>query len=237
MTEASSRRITVIVLLGLAIVAALAVVALPRSPAGQPALASDSPTATTTPVTTSTPSPTVTASTAAATSSGGAALGGRYTNATLGFTVTLPDPYRRSAWLSMTFTGDKPAAQDVFTARTPADEDALANPPCETACRIWNYVALVQVYPNEASTGTPRAWYQRFSGAVGERIQDVTVDGRPAVRIDDGATYPVQYIVRDGARIVRVAYSFASPDLVGPPPPGGSREKLEQIVMSFRFAS
>jgi hypothetical protein len=225
MTEASSRRITVIVLFGLAIVAALVVLALPRSPAGQSTFSSASPTATT-----------PAASTAAATSSS-SATGGRYANATLGFTVTLPDPYRRSAWLSATFTGDKPAAQDVFTPRTPADEDALANPPCETACRIWNYTALVQYYPNEASTGTPRDWYQRYGGAVGERIKDTTVDGRPAVRVDDGATYPVQYVIRDGARIFRVAYLIASPDLVGPPPPGASREKLEQIATSFRFAS
>jgi|ERR1700687_66492 len=65
----------------------------------------------------------------------------RYPNPTFGFTVILPAPYRRSEVALKTFTGDKPAAQDVFTARTPADEDALANPPYETACRIWNYVA------------------------------------------------------------------------------------------------
>ena len=229
-----------VVLLGLAIVAALIFVFLPRSPAGQSTVGSASPTGTARSTGASaspTIAPTPTASTAAATPSASAPSGTRYTNPTLGFSVSLPDPYRRSTQPSKTFSGDKPAAQDAFTARTPAEEDALANPPCETACRIWNYVPLVQVFPNEASTGTPREWYQRSGGAVGERIQDVTVDGRPAVRVDDGATYPVQYVIRDGARIVRVAYLISPPDLLGPPPPGATRERLEQIVMSFRFAT
>jgi hypothetical protein len=238
MSEASTRRITAIVLVVLAVIAALAFAASRRSPAEQSTNASASPTAApSSTLSTASPATTISATPngTAPTSSASAATGDRYTNPTLGFAVTLPAPYRRSAHLSMTFQGDKPAAQDAFTARTPADEDALANPPCETACRIWNYVALVQVFPNEAGTGTPRDWYQRSSGAVGERIQDVTVDGRTAIRVDDGATYPVQYVIRDGARIFRVAYSIAPPELLGPPPAGASRDKLEQILASFHF--
>jgi hypothetical protein len=151
--------------------------------------------------------------------------------------VNLPDPYRRSEHLSKTFSGDDPAAQDAFTARTRDEEDALAREQCETACRIFNYVVIVEVYPNEASSGSPREWYQRFSYMAGERIADVTVDGRPAVRVDGGATYTVQYVIRDGTRIVRLGYWVYPPDLLGPPPAGATREKLEQILTSFRFAS
>jgi hypothetical protein len=100
--------------------------------------------------------------------------------------------------------------------------------------RDLDYVALVEIWPDEASTGAPREWYQRYSYSAGERFQDMIVDGRPAVRIDGGATYPVQYIIRDGTRLFRVAYLIYPPDF-GPTPFGASRDKLEQILTSFRF--
>lgn len=158
-----------------------------------------------------------------------------YVNNTYKFSLELPVPYRKTARLSIVDSGGtRPAAQDAFTARTP-DDEVISGQRCgDTSCAIWNYVAIVEVWPDEASTGAPREWYQRYSYSAGERFQDVTIDGRAAVRIDGGATYPVQYIIRDGTRVFRVAYLIYPPDL-GPTPVGASRDKLERILTSFRF--
>jgi len=159
-----------------------------------------------------------------------------YVNSQYKFSLELPQPYRKTDRLSIADSGGtRPAAQDAFTARTPDDEITSGQGCGHTACAIWNYVAVVEVWPDEASTGAPREWYQRYSYAEGERFQELTVDGRPAVRIDGGATYPVQYIVRDGTRVFRVAY-LVYPPAFAPPPVGASRDKLEQILRSFRFA-
>lgn len=159
-----------------------------------------------------------------------------YVNSVYKFSLELPPPYRKTDRLSIVDTGGtRPAAQDAFTARTPGDEITSGQGCGHTACAIWNYVAVVEAWPDEASTGAPREWYQRYSYAEGERFQELTVDGRPAVRIDGGATYPVQYIVRDGTRVFRVAY-LIYPPAFAPPPVGASRDKLEQILRSFRFA-
>ena len=248
MPASSTRLVALVAILLLA--AAAAAVALSARPSTDSSAARSEPPATTaaaTPTTSASASATANApATIAPTASAAATAGqtttptatppGQFIDRTLGFSVTLPDPYRRSV-LSRTFPSDKPAAQDAFTARTAADEETLARDQCETACRIWNYVALVEVFPNEAGTGTPREWYTRFSYAAGEKIQEVLVDGRPAVRVDGGATYTVQYVIRDGDRVVRAAYLIAPPDLLGPPPAGASRDKLEQILASFRFVS
>lgn len=158
-----------------------------------------------------------------------------YVNSVYKFSLELPAPYRKTARLSILDSGGtRPAAQDAFTARTP-DDEVISGQRCgETSCAIWNYVAVVEVWPDEASTGAPREWYQRYSYAAGERLQELILDGRPAVRIDGGATYPVQYIIRDGTRVFRVAYLIYPPDF-GPTPVGASRDKLEQILASFRF--
>ena len=184
---------------------------------------------------TTTPTTTAIASTApTATTTPTAATNPPFVNSTYKFSVVLPAPYRWTSRLSFADRGGKQPAQDAFTARTP-DDEVISGQGCgQTVCAIWNYVAVVEVWPDEASTGAPREWYQRYSFSRGERIQEVTVDGRPAVRIDGGATYPVQYIIRDGARVFRFAYMIYSPDF-GPTPPGASREKLEQILASFRF--
>jgi hypothetical protein len=157
-----------------------------------------------------------------------------YVNGQYKFSLELPAPYRWTSRLSFADRGGKQPAQDSFTARTPEDEVTSGQRCGDTSCAIWNYVALVEIWPDEASTGAPREWYQRYSYSAGERFQDMIVDGRPAVRIDGGATYPVQYIIRDGTRLFRVAYLIYPPDF-GPTPFGASRDKLEQILTSFRF--
>jgi hypothetical protein len=120
------------------------------------------------------------------------------------FSLLLPAPYRNSARLSLASTGGRPAAQDAFTARTDADEATVSGTGCQTACPIWNYVAVVQIYTG-AGSQTPRQWYTELGGAAGETIEDTTIDGRQAIKVTNGATYPLQYAVKDGDRIFQIA--------------------------------
>lgn len=194
-----------------------------RSQAPQPVVAA-SPTATPT----STPAPSV----ATASSSPSASL---YVNQTDKFSLTLPAPYRKSARLSLVNPDPRnpaaPVTSDAFTARTDTDEAPLAGRICDSTCAIQNYVAIVEAYTGVSQT--PRQWYAAHASAAGQRIDDVTVDGRPAIRVTNGAEIylPVQLIVKDGDRIFRVGYQI-TPD---PVPVGASKDKLEQILASFRF--
>ncbi len=155
-----------------------------------------------------------------------------YVNGLYKFSLSLPAPYRNSDRLRLASTGGRPDGQEVFTARTESDEAAVAGTGCQTACPIWNYVAVVEIYTG-AGSDTPRQWYTRFSGAVGQTIEETTVDGRQAVKITNGATYPLQYLIKDGDRMFRIArqhYSQA-PDMAA----SLLMFKLEQILTSFRF--
>ena len=160
---------------------------------------------------------------------------GEYANSALLYYLTLPEPYRLSSLLKISNSGasvaagDIPATAEVFTARTVADEGALAAQRCETACAIGNYVAVVEMFTNRQS---PRDWYAKRS-VPGETIQELTIDGRPAIRVTGGNTYPVQIVIEDQTWMLRVAYTISSE--IGPAPPGASKEKLEQIVASFHF--
>ena len=154
------------------------------------------------------------------------------------YSVGLPDPYRYSDRLSLDFpAGARPAWQDVFTARTPTDE-AAAGGSCAgaTGCPTWNYVAVIQAY-GDVGSDTPRSFYTRSSGAIGESIVDTTVDGRPAIKVTNGATYPLQFIVKDGSRIFRVGYEIYGAETFKdlPVPSGASREKLLALIESLRF--
>jgi hypothetical protein len=153
-----------------------------------------------------------------------------YVNSQYKFSLSLPAPYRNSERLRLTSTGGRPDGQEVFTARTDADEATVAGTGCQTACPIWDYVAVVQIYIG-AGSDTPRNWYTRSGGAVGETIEETTVDGRQAVKITKG-TYPLQYIIKDGDRMFRVATQYYSqPDMAT----SLLLFKLEQILTSFRF--
>lgn len=159
---------------------------------------------------------------------------GERVNTTYGFKVTLPDPYRVSDRLTTTFPpGTNPLAQDAFTVRTKLEEDRLARQSCETACEIWTYVAIVEIW-SYRGPASPREWYSATSGAMGETFTDMRIDGRPAVRIDKGATFPVQVVVRDGDRMFKIAYQILSGYDV---PAGASQDKLERIIASFHFTT
>ena len=194
------------------------------------ALASATPTASVT--VTATPAA---AATTAAASTSAPTPSGTYVNPTYKFSLTLPEPYRKSARLSATDTSrGNPAAAvavDAFTVRTDQDEAPLAGKICDSTCAIRNYVAIVEI--SIGVSQTPRQWYTSRESAADQRIDDVTVDGRTAIRVTNGAGIyvPVQLIVKDGDRMFRVGY-YITPD---PVPAGASKEKLEGILASFKF--
>lgn len=157
---------------------------------------------------------------------------GPFINPTYKFSVVLPPLFRKSAVLSLPPTGgNNPSAADAFTARTEADEARLAPVRCETACEIWNYVAVVQVYTGVNAETTPRQWYTSRGGTTREKIEEITVDHRSAIRVTNGAQYPVELVVKDGDRMFVVAYQIYSL----PAPPGATQEALEQILASFKI--
>jgi hypothetical protein len=158
-----------------------------------------------------------------------------YVNRLFKFSLELPVPYRNSARLSLAnMPGGLPAGQDVFTARTDADEATVSGTGCQIVCPIWNYVAIVQIYTSAVSE-TPRQWYATFGGSAGQTIEDISVDGRQGVKVTNGATYPLQYLVKDGDRVFRIAMQSYPPSPEMSFPAGASTSKLEQILTSFHF--
>lgn len=159
-----------------------------------------------------------------------------YVNSTYKFGLTLPTPYQKSV-RAETFTangGQRPAIQEAFTARTDAEEAAIGNAGCHTACPLWNYAAYVVVNTGTGSE-TPRQYYASQGGKVGELIEDAIIGGRAAIQVTNGAPYPMQFIVKDGERIFVLAYQIY-PEANGMAvPAGASKEKLEQLIASFRF--
>jgi hypothetical protein len=162
---------------------------------------------------------------------------GEYANQAFLYYLMLPEPYRKSEILSRSFSGPdvasgaSPASVEAFTARSLADEESLAAQRCETACAVWDYVAVAEYFTDYM---TPRQWYAKRAGAAGETIDDVSIDGRQAIKVTNGAPYPLQVIVRDGNFMFRVGYQIYSTDPARAPG-GASRAKLDQIVASFHF--
>jgi hypothetical protein len=168
---------------------------------------------------TSTPSPTPT---------------GLYVNQKYKFSVVLPPPYRRSNVVSIDRPdGQFPSIQDAFTPWSDADEIRLTV-NCHTACPTWNYVAFVNVYPGKGSQ-TLRQFYDSQGGNVTQKFEDATVDGRPALKVTNGVPYPMEYVIKDGDRMLIVGYQIYPPENGMPVPAGGSRDKLEAILASFKF--
>jgi hypothetical protein len=155
-----------------------------------------------------------------------------YVNPTYKFSVTLPAPYRRSARLSIENSGGSaPAAADAFTARSLEDEAALASQRCETACVIWNYAADIGVFTG-TGTQTPRDFYNAFQFSRDQQLEDLMIDGHQALKVTNSPSYPVEYLVKDGDRMFMLGYNIYQGFEV---PAGASKEKLDAILMSFRF--
>ncbi len=149
--------------------------------------------------------------------------------------MVLPVPYRKSTRLSIASTGgQRPAAADAFTAWPDPDEAAMiARQRCETACPVWNYVAVIDVFTGTGAQ-TPRDFYNAFSYSRSQTIEDLLVDGHQAVKVTNAPSYPVEYLIKDGDRMFMLGYSiYQSFDV----PLGATRAKLDAIITSFKFVN
>ena len=194
-------------------------------------------TATPSPSPTSTPSPSLSpSSTPTASASATATFAGTlYVNTTWQYSLVLPPPYRHSTLLSFKSIPpepQQPKASDAFTARTLEDERATSS-PCETSCPAWNYVVTVEVWTNAGSM-SPREWVDSGHAGffAGQKVEDTTISGRPAVRVTSAEGRPFKWLVAKEGRM------YVLDEMVNdqmPVPPGASRDKLDAIVASFNF--
>ena len=171
---------------------------------------------------------------AVATAASSPTLRGQWANTKYGYTVVLPEPYHVSAVLTREFGGAHPAARDVFTVLSPAEEDAaMQGQDCEVGCSALNGAAVILIYADAASM-TPRQWFEAGNtpGSPGT-LTDVTIGGRPALKIEPSGKYNVMYVVADGkGRMFELAYEFFH---VAAAPSGATIAKVEQFFASFRF--
>ena len=238
------RPLLVVIAVAFTIAAAAGVLALSLRPQTS-AVASPSPSPTLSPTPTPSPTAVATASPAASPSvsappaaspSATATAAPNYANVAWGYTLALPPPYRHSDALSFKSPppdAGEPKGSDAFTARTLQDEAAV-NKNCETACEIWNYVAEVEVWTN-AGTMTARQWADdpnRAGWSASQRVEDFTLNGRPAARTINGTRGPLTYVVASGGRMYVLSYKvYPFPDFSVPT--GATRDKLEAIMNSF----
>jgi hypothetical protein len=159
---------------------------------------------------------------------------GQWANTKYACTVMLPEPYHVSAVLTREFGGAHPAARDVFTVLSPAEEDAaMRGQDCEVGCSALNGAAVIVIYTDAASM-TPRQWFEAGNtpGSPGT-LTDVTIGGRPALKIEPSGKYNAMYAVADGkGRMFELAYEFFH---VATAPPGATIAKVEQLFASFHF--
>ena len=232
----------VLLVIALLLIVAVAVVAIfARSRQDTTGLASPipSPTATATPSPspTSTPSPTLRPSSSPTASASATATfaGTPYVNTTWQYSLVLPPPYRHSDLLSFKSIQpepQQPKASNAFTARTLEDERATSS-PCETSCPAWNYVVTVEVWTNAGSM-SPREWVDSGHAGffAGQKVEDITISGRPAVRVTSAEGRPFKWLVPKEGRM------YVLDEIVNdqmPVPPGASRDRLDAIVASFNF--
>ena len=235
----AARVLLVIALLLIVAVAVVAIFARSRQDTTGSASPTPSPTATATPSPspTSTPSPTLRPSSSPTASASATATfaGTPYVNTTWQYSLVLPPPYRHSDLLSFKSIPpepQQPKASNAFTARTLEDERATSS-PCETSCPAWNYVVTVEVWTNAGSM-SPREWVDSGHAGffAGQKVEDTTISGRPAVRVTSAEGRPFKWLVAKEGRM------YVLDEIVNdqmPVPPGASRDKLDAIVASFNF--
>ena len=235
----AARVLLVIALLLIVAVAVVAIFARSRQDTTGSASPTPSPTATATPSPspTSTPSPSLSPSSSPTASASATATfaGTPYVNTRWQYSLVLPPPTRHSDLLSFKSIPpepQQPKASDAFTARTVEDERATSS-PCETSCPAWNYVVTVEVWTNAGSM-SPREWVDSGHAGffAGQKVEDTTISGRPAVRVTSAEGRPFKWLVAKEGRM------YVLDEIVNdqmPVPPGASRDKLDAIVASFNF--
>lgn len=107
----------------------------------------------------------------------------RHVNDVLGFAVTLPPPWRVSGCLSGVTREGTWVGQDVFTWRTIAEEHDLGGAADAGGSGAMNWIITIAA---ELSTLAPPEYARNRGGSVGDKIDMMTIDGRPATRVSGG---------------------------------------------------
>lgn len=168
----------------------------------------------------------------------------------LGYSVVLPEGWRRSEILSHTApiqNGDpENLASDVFTIRSPEDERAAreASVNMTGPGPVNSYTAWVRIYRNSEGQ-TTREFAEDQSHGFGlqvESVEDITLadrggtsGGRPATRITwrwpVGGTSFATYVEDDQKRMWAIGFYLAMDEREAPS--GATRDDLVEIVSSF----
>ena len=226
-----------------AAVAVLALVAILMLRGGQQA---EAPTLTASASPTASATPAVSAS-ATATASASASPATTTYRSPLGYSVQLPNGWRRSDLQSRT-TPFPPGQGDpdllgteLFTRRTPTDEQEAIRRSDTGVGPALEYTAIVGLYRNSRNLSA-MAYADREKGAFGLNvvsIEPTTVDGRAGVKTtfkfttsDPTAMYALY--VPDADRMWVIRYFTAPPGVA--PPAGATEPAVSGIVESFRFA-
>ena len=148
----------------------------------------------------------------------------------LGYSIELAPGWRRSDLLSLRAPGSGVlVGDDVFTRRTPEDE--RANVGGETGSPAGFWTLSVEVQKNRDGLGL-REWVAEghvgFFG--GQRVEDTTIDGRPALNVTAGGA--ANYVVARGDDILIIRYNTQ-----GDPPAGATKADFDRMVASIRLGA
>jgi WD40 repeat protein len=149
----------------------------------------------------------------------------------LGYSIEMRPGWRRSDLLSLRAPGSGVlVGDDVFTRRTPEDE--RANPGGETGGPAGFWTLTVEVDKNRDGL-TLREWVAEghIGFGSGQRIDDATIDGRPAISVT-GAPGGANYLVARADDIVSIRYNTQ-----GDPPAGATKADLDLMVASIRLGA
>ena len=128
---------------------------------------------------------------------------GRYVNQVLGYTVTMPAPWRVSDCLSRIETRDPGfIGQDVLTWHTIAEEQDLGVSGGTGATGAFGWVILITAQVS-SQTGAEYAT-SRSGGSAGQVVQATTIGGQPAARLSDPAGNTAVYDVASSGRIYEI---------------------------------
>ena len=159
-----------------------------------------------------------------------------------GYSVALPDGWRRSDLQSRLTPKDNPdeLSIETFTTRTPADE-AAQMPRSDTGLGPAQFYTATVVINRNSRNETAIAYAERMKGLYGlvvVSVEPTTVDGRPAAKTtfkfttnDAQSFYTLN--VQDTDRMWVIGYRLAPSG--GEIPPGASESAVRSIVESFRF--
>jgi hypothetical protein len=151
----------------------------------------------------------------------------------LGYSIALVEGWRRSDLLSLRAPDSSLVlvGHDLFTRRTPEGE--RANLGGETGGPAWFWALIVEVDKNRDGLNL-RQWVAEghVGFSSGQRVEDVTIDSRPAINVTGGARGDVNYLVARGDDVVSIRYT-----LQGEPPSGASKTDLDRMIASIRLAA